>query len=872
MDRTIDLIAILNQTIGANGLGTTALDINENENIKLSIHNIQPNTGSPRWHEGQIVYFGTADSRLDTISETLDNNLEAIQDDISNHISGLFGIITSKIEESDISEKQTAVNNAGNNQELESAINALLVSANNLNTALQEEIEIFFSFLDTMVFRIDEEVFNLLHNSATGYAENSLDQTKYFLTINNQSVIINSKEELFNTFLEKSLGETYTPEEKNTLTNQFFDSSFNDKRLKLNYDLINDLIASKGLSEEYLESFSSTKDFLNAVTKNELINIAKSFYGVGTDAEAREKLIQDHLDLSTPKYYEDERSLYDIVIGKEDANQASNFDSIFSSIGSQINKVTNSAAELLQTGYTINSKNKLQEILRAFPISGINYLEELKKDPLLSVAESQEVNKNLDILINQQKKALVYIIGQEKKLENPTNIDDLEQALTLLNNYDSNQRTQLNTHFNNFLNGKFSDNRSLPVIDDIDLETFSQQLQGRIALPKVYNALYANQVLESGRMNAEYDSRKLPQAKEDGSIPENTIIAPPQIGPSILSGVIAQIGKVFMEKVYNLESTAPIPTKSWIDDNLNLLNIINDQFSDPDNTAGKAFIESLKEKFGEVISDLLINNQDLEDTKNQFVDKKNLHNAIQNDMAFLEGQGIINNNTSVRDLENLAIDLSGVNYDQEITNRNNQITNLNSRIDILNSELENPELTEEERAAKQAQITALNTSIGIYNSQIGDLQRDKNILNSAERILSTKEDIRGNNLMNGVRNMTDKNFQDYKDSITTFSNKIESINLEDQELLKEALDLAELTIPGGDNIRVFSEIRGIINKIDTLSNEVRNIFGREDAVEGGIEKQSIRRLLLLLFVLAMFEASEWEYRRYEADTTRYQVV
>jgi hypothetical protein len=871
MDRTINLIAMLNQTIGADGLGTQTLNINEEE-IKLSIHNIQPNTGSPRWHEAQTIYFGTIDSRLDTISSTLNQNLERVQNDISQQISGLFGIITEKINESDITERQEAVNNASNNTELESAVNALLESIANLNNILQEEIAIFFSYLDSMVFEIDEEVFNLLHNNFTGYSNDSTDndQRKYIININNQPVVINSIEELLDKSMEllkERRGEAYT-------INQFFQDSLNNQQLKLNYDLIDNIIAEKGISDEALRSFSSTKDFLNIVSRNELINIARNFYGLDNDDEAIERLMQDHLDLSTPHFYEDERSLYDIVMGKEGASLVDNRDSIFSSVGNQISKVANSATELLQRGYTNHSSNQLQEILRAFPISGINYLEEQKNNPSLTEAEAQEIDKNLSILINQQKEALIYMISQEKKLDNPTNIDDLEQALNLLNNYNSDNLVQLNTHFNNFLNAKFADNRSLPVIDDgIDLKTFNSQMQGRISLPRIHNALYANQVLESGRMNAEYDSRKLPQTKEDGSTPDNNMMAPPQIGPSVLSGVIAQVGNILMEKLYNLESTTPIPTKSWIDENVNLLNIINEQFSDPDNTAGKAFIDSLKENFGQILSNLLINNQDLENTKQEFLNKKNLHNAIQNDMAFLEAQGIIQNNTSVRDLENLAIDLSGVDYDEEISLRNNQITVLIGQREEIESELNDPELSEEERAAKLAQINAINVQIGILNTQIGSLQRDKNILNSAERILSVKDEINGNNLINGVRNMINKNFEDYKAGVTDFSNKIEEIDINDlEDLLKEALQEAELPIEGEDNIKVFSELQNIITKIDDLSGEVKNIFGDKDLVAGGVKAQSIRRLLLLLFVLAMFETSEWEYRRYEADTTRYQIT
>ncbi|MDA0772835.1 MAG: hypothetical protein O3C63_07820, partial [Cyanobacteria bacterium] len=50
-----------------------------------------------------------------------------------------------------------------------------------------------------------------------------------------------------------------------------------------------------------------------------------------------------------------------------------------------------------------------------------------------------------------------------------------------------------------------------------------------------------------------------------------------------------------------------------------------------------------------------------------------------------------------------------------------------------------------------------------------------------------------------------------------------------------------------------------------------NLMDEKKADYTGIEQQSIKRLILLMFVLSMLEYSDWEYQKTEADQSRYAV-
>ncbi|MDD9898287.1 MAG: hypothetical protein OXU45_04710, partial [Candidatus Melainabacteria bacterium] len=95
-------------------------------------------------------------------------------------------------------------------------------------------------------------------------------------------------------------------------------------------------------------------------------------------------------------------------------------------------------------------------------------------------------------------------------------------------------------------------------------------------------------------------------------------------------------------------------------------------------------------------------------------------------------------------------------------------------------------------------------------------------------------------------------------------------------------DSEDIIIGSADDLKD----RSLISAIDDLKVDARNILEQDlpdddtDLVNLvnntkddhiGFEKQSIKRLILLMFVLSMLEYSDWDYRKQEADPSRYAV-
>ena len=93
----------------------------------------------------------------------------------------------------------------------------------------------------------------------------------------------------------------------------------------------------------------------------------------------------------------------------------------------------------------------------------------------------------------------------------------------------------------------------------------------------------------------------------------------------------------------------------------------------------------------------------------------------------------------------------------------------------------------------------------------------------------------------------------------------------------------ETTIGTADSMKDKSLIDGIKDlrteasrildmEIPEDETDLVNLLDERKADFGGIEQQSIKRLILLMFVLSMLEYSDWDYRKTEADQSRYSVT
>ncbi|MCE2929130.1 MAG: hypothetical protein LW817_05830, partial [Candidatus Caenarcaniphilales bacterium] len=110
---------------------------------------------------------------------------------------------------------------------------------------------------------------------------------------------------------------------------------------------------------------------------------------------------------------------------------------------------------------------------------------------------------------------------------------------------------------------------------------------------------------------------------------------------------------------------------------------------------------------------------------------------------------------------------------------------------------------------------------------------------------------------------------DYSNSLTDFENAEDaSGNKGIENIFKKSLDDAKLDLDG-NGTNDFVDIKTIINRVDGIAKNINKTFGDKNAIEGDISKQGIRRMILLMFVMSIFEASDWDFRRQEADLTKY---
>lgn len=950
-DRAIELIGMLNKVIGADGLGTNTFTLNGDLGEQtLSIHTIERDITDPLWKEKETVYFGTSHDRLDLIQSKLAENLDNIKNDIASNVTGLFDIISSKeneIGEDDgmsINDYEQLVQDAQNAQELKRAeanLQAKITRVLTSDDTLNEMINAFFENIELTIARMDSEIFDLLNDYDNNYSNGSTDANaqKFLVTLPNRpgqtgtraSDILNSIDEVLNLVLQedKEINEerngpgTYTQADENSFIQSQVLGNFSTGNLTLSDDMIDAIIIDLGLSDSQLDQIDSMDDFLKLINQDKLISLAESVYGTTGNEEATlRKLFKDHLKITTPKYYEDQRSLFDILNGKAGVDDISNENVIFNSIGDQIKRVSSAAIDLFGNGYEQVTDTNLQNTIRRNPLSAVKYLEDQKAN--LSGEELDEVQSLIDNFIDKQAQAIEFMIDQEGKKEpyNKALVKELEKVLKLVDKYngDTSKITDFISAGSTELQELFGES---PEIDSnaVQLSSFKGILNEAISLPNVHKALYGNEMRESSTINAQYDARKLPDFKQDGSPPEDTSIAPPNIGPTPLAGVLAKIGDVLMQKAYNLEKDAEVPTEEWMDENVQMLETINNQLPDLGmSTAGEAFIESLRENFKDIIRDFFTTNlpkQEAKDTAraelNDILDAKKSnkllgHNDPNVDLADYSINANLNsisnalngditsssnfiNQVGLKDAKKYLEDqidiLDDVDYTQAISDKQDQISSLNTQLqDLINN------------GAAQSEIDALNAQITQLANQISNLNRDENNLLTAQDLLNRSDGIKdrkkhhqdkvdkvnrnnhGGHEINqyleeeiALKTESLKNaIQDYSDSMTDFSRDTDGDGISDiVQTFKDSLDEANLDLDGnGEND--FVDIAGIIDKVGGLSNKIKNIYGGNEAVQGGIEDQSIRRLILLMFVFSMLEAGEWDYRRYEADTTRYQVT
>lgn len=924
-DRALALISVLNGTMGYEGMGTKVLTDDLGKTETLGLYNIDQDY---QWQGKQAFYYQSSVLRIEEIQNQLSRNLNKVQDDLSKNVSGLFDILKNK--NTGLENYKQAIIDAKNTEDLEKASQALDKELDKLFTsdeALNTIINEFFGKFNFNISRMNDEIFSLLDDNDADFADGSTDQANiiYLLPVSNSqgTTIVKLKgiDALRARIFEESQ-KTISNFDQDTFVKLQVEANFAQSKLKISNELIDKLIEKNIVSKEQLNSFISISDVFNRVGFANLLSAADDLYGT-TGQATYNKLFDEHINFGTPKYFEDKRSLLDVIKGKTEDNPYDPQSKIFLGLGDQINAVNYGVESLFKFGYDQNPKSELQQNIRNSPISAIVYLESLKDN--LDEASKSEMNTYISKLLDRQKKTISYGIEQINKSESPdkdARTNALRDILRLLDNYSQNPNKALSLEIKNKIKdqtiainhkGNLEEVALFENYDfaNISLKDFYANIDKETKLLNPHRQLYAMEQKEADKMNTQAQGQKLPEAREDGSLPRSNLPIPPNIGPTILSAVIGRIGDVMIDQAALKALNPDLPDQKWFDDNIASLKTINDNLSRlGSSSAGEAFVKSLIKNFKDILIGFYQKNNPLKITKEklakELVDITDANQKLQvllpntvyeinSDPQYLDNiekaldQNLFDNNnfinsfglTNTKKYLTLVIDsLDDIDYPKAIQVNYDQISDLSDQINKLHPEQDSDKINQ-----LQAQIDNLAADIlklqkdsdnldkatklykpvfkleSDYRSAVEKFTKDKPSSQSDEEFLQALELSKQDEYRQASL--------DYARSITDFEYDGDQDGKKDLEVIfKNSLTQANLDLDkNGKND--FVDIQGIIDNIGHLANNIKDTFGSKQAVKGDISKQGLRRLILLMFVLSLIEPSDWESRRQDADLTKY---
>ncbi len=1009
-DKALALLDILNQVTGTKGNNVKQFDIIEDghvpSNLTLGVYNVR--AGINAWEANQLVYFQSTPQRLSLIQQKLQANLNKIQDDITSNISTLFDLIQKPSgqgglgiqDQLDAAEgilstaSGDSISSTGNN--LEQRIIALLTD-DSPGGALDKIIDAFIANFSLDFGRLDSEIFDLLDDkdgvfSSDGNGEDSTDASaaKYLVSFGTDkpAMLVDSINKVFDIIFKSQHEEahgigTWTSDvEQNALSN-FVGNLFNKGSLNLDPGLIDAIITDKNISNDELSKITQQGQFFQKYSFQDFLSFASDYYGTSGDTDATIKqLTLNHLQSITPQYFDDNRTLQDILSGKSNNNyDDSNLNRVFQSAGDQVKEAASSAIELLGTGHKALSKNSFEDFVKNNPILMVQYLEN-KDDPALK----DEIQQLIEFNTRAVESQIQYYTESNKRLQkdevaNAVQIQHNQEMLDILQGPDGQggilaklqeydgSNVSASDIINLYNSSTLDPELQLGSIDisKINEAALSNIIKNGLDVQNVHAALYANEILEAGKLNANYTARELPKMSDSGEMPEDKTVAPPEAAPTILSGVIAAIGNQILYKANDLLRNPNIPDSNWVSNNVGILEDIDSQIESgtitAGTTAGKAFLDNLKSAFRGIIKQFVTSDvQSFKDSVDQaktaiasekvlagsnpnILDSNDTENNL-NEIEFALTQDIfvaanfINkaglSNVKVY-LEDIVNQLDDTDYTTEIqqqqalinsikvshdlrTSKKNKLENelnsidqttINDANDLLQTLSELPldqqnQLINDLGSSDPTIVTnAINSIISFAQTEIDQLktnqkqaetQKDQlevnqSSLDRANHLLNDQGGVNGlaAKLTSDVNSVLDPNnppsdikaalLDNYRTKLEDYSNKLTDHFNDDsngdgtkdiEQIFKDTLVTTGLDL-NHDGINDFQNIQSTIDKISELGDSVTNIFGSKAAQEGGVNQQSIRRLILMMFAMSILEYSDWDYNKTQADMSNYAV-
>ncbi len=751
-DRVIELLGLVNQATGQSGAGTLSINLDGLDGTTEILNSYSlgadPNSATPYQDEEQY-YYQSSTNRLSQVQEIVNRNLTDLENNLTTNIGGLFNILNSKGQGlNPLTTQLQGATDAASIEALGNSLEAQLNTDLTSDAALNDIMTQFFNQLSITVDKINQEIFDLLNDYDTDYANNSGSSPKYLLIQSGQDPqVIDSIDELYDvtidqaqeTFAAANPGATFV--EDDFISNSI-DALYSYKALKLSPEFMQ-YIVGQTFTKATESKLHGSVDFLNRLTKNHLLRLADDFYGTDR-TNTLKNLFKDNLDISTPKYIEDERTLFDLLQGDTDPNATTSnlAGTLFKSLQGTLEGFGDSTIEVMELGYSHAATNELQASIRKNPTATIAYL------------------------LSQRASA-----SPEDQLIIDASIVALRTRETIINAYEVSSGKQYH-----------SDDSFDP---SLSLSTVLNAIDGDTQLYSPHKLLYASEIQEAGSINARSFGQKLATPMDDGTVEEDTKILPPWVSPTIFSAIIAKIGNTLVQNATNLQTP---DTQDWMNQFTGTLTSIGNKISSGEiSSGGQSFLDSLRNNF----------------------------------------KGVVNNF-----------------YDQFAPLK----VELNDAKNLLDAVMANP--SEAENYLQQIGIT-------IPENQDNDPHNDIDAFQLASNTFASR--------------YKDK-LLEYSQAITNFSTDADNNGIADiEERLKNTITSSGLDIDGnGQND--FIDLKGVTGNIDSLTSQLTGIFGDNTAKSGGIENQSIKRLILLMFVLNMMEPTDWDFATSDADTSRYEVT
>jgi len=685
-------------------------------------------------------------------------------------------------------------------------------------------------------------------------------------------------------------------------------------KLRLNPELIETIIQEKNLSSTDLAKFTSTADFLKILNQDELYAIAGRHYGVSGNKEITLKLFQENLKINTPIYFEDQRSVYDILSGKNNNNSdANNINRIFSSLENQIKGLGSTAKNLISGGYDKPAKNNLQQYLRDNPLEAAIYFEGYlnTNGNSLTNEDKSKISQNISKMLDRFN----YMINEKSSRFNKESFNAIKELQLAISGYKPGSENNISNIANKFSqldSGVKNLFRFQPWPDDLkstNTETLSKiesEIEEDTKFMNIHKALFAAEMQEASKINAQQFGKKLAEPRADGSMPETNEPIAPLIGPSLLSSVIVSIGNQALERANSIIE-GDHPDENWLTEQSSFLrNLDQDLQTLPSDThRSRQFIEALKIVFIPIIKSFLENKSDT----------KFAADKAKSDL--------VGNNSNIKKLNILDGTDSGFGFgtgdlDSELNQIENDLPELMtpSNVNINSNKISKVGLADTklflETTARNLQELILNAPEG---TNLEDLQNklsktydllfgnDGNSLNPQrgsilERFTSFTNDVdsacadkpEGQDKLSYLNEKQSGLLNTYKTAIINFSNDVTDFTDEDnfdiEDAFKNALDKASSDYNGdgvldpaldsdGNGVNDFLDIKNIANMIsggaNSLANTLENVFGSTNESGKDVKQMGMRRLIIMMFIFTMLESADWDYQRQEADTSRYQV-